>query len=227
MVLYSAHAYYLGGSQQFRQPQTVTESCDCDKLAAQILQEFTPKLVTAFSSRIQPLLDQFLAKGLITDEVYDRILESTFSSKDKARNMLSAIKDVVGIEDNCFLTVLSILKETFGNKDKLVSDIVDQYLKYASQPPPPKHLRLRRVSSDPTILLSANGECLADNPEFDSARRHTVLPEVRVIQVFTLELVSALRASVDDASDKCLAKGIIPESLHQKLLECTSGEEKV
>ena len=195
-------------------------------MAAQILQELTPKLVTAFSPRIQPLLDQFLAKGLITGEAYDGILESTSSSKVKARNMLSAIKDVVGTEDNCFLTVLSILKEAFGNEDKLVLDMQDQYLlKY---PPPPKRLRLRRAYSDPTILLSANRECLADDPEFDSVRRHTVvLPEVRVIQFFTPELVNALRASVDNASDECLARGIIPESLHRKLLECTSGEDKV
>ena len=120
-------------------------------MAAQILQEFTPRLVAAFSSCIQLLLDQFLAKELITDEVYDRILESPFSSKDKARNMLSAIKDVIRTEDNSFLTVLSILKEIFGNEDKLVLDIQDQYL--LNYPPPPKRLRLRRAYSDPTILL--------------------------------------------------------------------------
>ena len=85
-------------------------------MAAQILQEFTPKLVTAFSPRIQPLLDQFLAIGLITDETYDGILESTFSSKVKARNMLKAIKDVVRTEDNRFLTVLSILKKYLERK---------------------------------------------------------------------------------------------------------------
>ena len=202
-------------------------------MAAQILQEFTPKLVTAFSSCIQSLLDQFLAKGLITDEAYDKILESTSqSSKDKARIVLSDIKDVVRTEEDCFLTVLSILKEIFGNKDKLVSDIEDQYLKQASHPPPPKCLKLRRASSDPTILSSANEECLAGDPEVDSAsdsaRHHTsVPPEVRVIQIFTPELVSALRASVDNASDMCLAEGIIPGSLHGKLLECTSGDDKV
>ena len=94
-------------------------------MAAQILQEFTPKLVTAFGPRIQSLLDQLLAKGLITDEVYQRVLESNVSSKDKARNVLSAIKNVIETEDNCFLRVLSILKEIFGSEDKLVLDLTD------------------------------------------------------------------------------------------------------
>jgi hypothetical protein len=158
--------------------------------------------------------------------VYERILESKFSSKDKARNLLSAIKDVIGAEENCFRTVVSILKEIFGNQDKLVADLVDQYLKYVSQPPPPKRLKLRRVSSDPTIQLTANG---ADSSEIDSARRYNiVLPEVRVIQLFTPELIWALTGSVGNASDMCLAKGIISDSLHRKLLECsTSGEDKV
>ena len=103
---------------------------------------------------------------------------------------MSAIKDVIETEDNCFLRVLSILKEIFGSEDKLVLDLADQYLKYASQPPPPKRMKLRRVSSDPTIPLSANGEKLADNSEFNSVRHHGVLPEVRVVQLFTPELVS-------------------------------------
>jgi phage shock protein A len=156
--------------------------------------------------------------------VYERILESKFSSKDKARNLLSAIKDVIGTEENCFRTVVSILKEIFGNQDKLVADLVDQYLKYSSQPPPPKRPKLRRVSSDPTIQLIANG---ADSPKIDSARRYIVLPEVRVIQLFTPELILALTGSVGSASDMCLAKGIISDSLHRKLLECTSSEDKV
>ena len=196
-------------------------------MAAQILQEFTPKLVTAFSPCIQPLLDQFIAIGLITDEVYQRVLESKFSSKDKARNILNAIKDVIETDDSCFRMVLSILKKTFGSEDKLVLELVDEYLKFVSQPPPPKRLRLRRVSSDPTIQLSANGKHQVDNSEFNSVRCYTVLPEVRVVQLFTPELVSALRASVDNASDLCLSKGIIPESLHRRLLECTNSEEKV
>ena len=73
----------------------------------------------------------------------------------------------------------------------MVLDITDQYLKYASQPPPTKCLKLRRVSSDPTIPISANGENLAGNSEFNSARHQVVLPEVRVVQFFTPELVSS------------------------------------
>ena len=71
-------------------------------MAAKILQKFTQTIVTAFCDHIQPLLDQFLAKGLITDEVYQRILESNSESKAKARSMLSAIKGVIEIDDGCF-----------------------------------------------------------------------------------------------------------------------------
>ena len=89
-------------------------------MAAQILQKCTPELVIVFSDRIQPLLDQFLVKGLITDEVYQRILESNSSSLDKARSTLNAIKDMIETDDSCFSMVLSILKEIFTSDNKLV-----------------------------------------------------------------------------------------------------------
>ena len=199
-------------------------------MAAEILQKFTQTIVTAFCDHIEPLLDQFLAKELITDEVYQRILESNSVSKAKARSMLSAIKGVIEIDDSCFVKVLSILEDIFTSDNKLVSDLKEEYKKYESQPPPTKRPKLRRVSSDPVIRLSSNAEHQDNHSEFTPARCHAaVLPEVRVIQLFTPDLVSALKSIVDNASDLCLSKGIILGSTHGRLLEPTSGtsEERV
>ena len=199
-------------------------------MAAEILQKFTQTIVTAFCDHIQPLLDQFLAKGLVNDEVYQRILESNSASKAKARSMLSAIKGVIEIDDRCFDKVLSILEDIFTSDNKLVLDLKEEHQKYESQPPPTKRPKLRRVSSDPVIRLSVNADHQDNHSEFTPARRHTaVLPEVRVIQLFTPDLVNVLKSIVDNASDLCLSKGIILESTHGRLLEPTSGtsEERV
>ena len=49
----------------------------------EVIKSFLPKLVTAISDCVQPVSDQCLAKGLIPDSVYKRILESGGTSEDK------------------------------------------------------------------------------------------------------------------------------------------------
>ena len=181
------------------------------KMAAQILQELTPAIATGFSDHVQHLLDHFLAKGFINGEVYQTILESSCPNKDKARNLLSAIKDVIQADENCFHTMLIVLQEVFGKENKLVLDLFEEYHKYISQPPPSKRPRLHRASSEPAIRQSVNAE---HHPAPASTWCYPACPEVKVIQQSTPKLVKTLSGFVANVSELCLSRGLIPESLN-------------
>ena len=79
---------------------------------AEIIQGFLPDLVTAVSDSVQPVSDQCLAKGLISGNVHDQILESGGTSKDKARTLILAVKKSTETDSQCFQILLSILKQT-------------------------------------------------------------------------------------------------------------------
>ena len=59
-----------------------------------MITSFLPRLITAISDIVQPVSDQCLAKGLIPDSVYKRVLESGGTSEDKARILILAVKTV-------------------------------------------------------------------------------------------------------------------------------------
>ena len=85
-------------------------------------QSFLPDLVTAISDCVQPVSDQCLAKGLIPESVYTRVLESGGTSEDKARTLILAVKKSIETDSKHLETFLKILDEKF-NLDKLLSEI--------------------------------------------------------------------------------------------------------
>ena len=60
-------------------------------MEAKLIESFLPELVTAISDCVQPVSDQCLAKGLIPDSVYMRVLESGGTSEDKVRILVLAV----------------------------------------------------------------------------------------------------------------------------------------
>ena len=70
-----------------------------------MIKSLLPDLVTAISDRVQPVSDQCLAKGLIPDSVYKRVLESRGTSEDKA-------ECEHGIEAICIKTRIKELAHT-------------------------------------------------------------------------------------------------------------------
>ena len=56
-----------------------------------MITSFLPDLVTAISDIVQPVSDQCLAKGLIPESVYKRVLELGGTSEDKARTLILAV----------------------------------------------------------------------------------------------------------------------------------------
>ena len=102
-------------------------------MAAKVIVSFLPDLVAAISDCVQPVSDQCLAKGLIPDSVYKRVLESGGTSEDKARTLILAVKKSTETDSRCLEILLHILAEQlpYVIKDKLLSEIREE-LKKAS-----------------------------------------------------------------------------------------------
>ena len=94
-------------------------------MEAKVIEGFLPDLVTAISDCVQPVSDQCLAKGLIPESVYKRVLESGGTSEDKARNLMLAVKTSTETDGGCLEILLTILDEQLTNiiKEKLLSEI--------------------------------------------------------------------------------------------------------
>jgi hypothetical protein len=55
---------------------------------ADTLKEFIPDLVTAICDCVQSVSDQCLSKGLISQAMHERVLESRGTSKEQARTLI-------------------------------------------------------------------------------------------------------------------------------------------
>ena len=108
-------------------------SYTCD-MEAEVLKSFLPDLVTAISDCVQPVSDQCLAKGLIPDSVYKRVLESGGTSEDKARTLILAVKKSTETDNRCLEILLNILERElpFSIKQKLLSDIRTELIEKAN-----------------------------------------------------------------------------------------------
>jgi DNA repair exonuclease SbcCD ATPase subunit len=93
--------------------------------AAKVIRNFLPDLVTAISDCVQTVSDQCLAKGLIPESVYKRVLESGGTSEDKARTLVLAVKKSTETDSRCLEILLTILEEKlpYGIRDTLLSQI--------------------------------------------------------------------------------------------------------
>ena len=90
-----------------------------------MIESFLPDLVTAISDCVQPVSDQCLAKGLISDSIYKRVLESGGTSEDKARNLILAVKISTETDGECLEIILDILEKQLPHttKENLLSEI--------------------------------------------------------------------------------------------------------
>ena len=85
--------------------------------------------MTAISDIVQPVSDQCLAKGLIPDSVYKRVLESGGTSEDKAKTLILAVKTSTESDSRCFEILLRILEKhvTFPSKKKLLTEMRQEF----------------------------------------------------------------------------------------------------
>ena len=90
-----------------------------------MIKTYLPDLVTVISDIVQPVSDQCLAKGLIPESVYKRVLESGGTSEDKARTLILAVKTSTETDSRCLDILLTILEEKlpYRIRDNLLSQI--------------------------------------------------------------------------------------------------------
>ena len=94
-------------------------------MEAEVINSFLPDLVTAVSDSVLSVSDLCLAKGLINETVYKRVLESGGTSKDKARNLILAVKKSTETDSRCLEILLNILHQElpFAIRENLLSKI--------------------------------------------------------------------------------------------------------
>ena len=99
-----------------------------------MIKSFLPDIVTAISDIVQPVSDQCLAKGLIPESVYKRVLESGGTSEDKARTLILAVKKSTETDSGCLEILLNILERElpFTIREKLTSEIRKEQVEKAN-----------------------------------------------------------------------------------------------
>ena len=95
------------------------------KMEDEVINSFLPDLVTAVSDSVLSVSDQCLAKGLINETVYKRVLESGGTSEDKARTLILAVKKSTETDSRCLEILLNILEQElpFAIRENLLSKI--------------------------------------------------------------------------------------------------------
>ena len=102
-----------------------TPLCLFQRMEGEVISSFLPDLVTAVSDSVLSVSDQCLAKGLINETVYKRVLESGGTSEDKARTLILAVKKSTETDSRCLEILLNILDQElpFAIRENLLSKI--------------------------------------------------------------------------------------------------------
>ena len=193
-----------------------------------MITSFLPDLVTAISDIVQPVSDQCLAKGLIPESVYKRVLESGGTSEDKARTLILAIEKSTETDSGCLEILLSILEKElpFTIREKLTSEIRKEQVEKANtcravvpssqavQPLPSEELP-REYTSLQSSLLGKLEDSIRQH-ERACAERGSLEEELkkksREHEILKQEF-EALKSQAREASS-------IQSSLHSKIADC-------
>ena len=103
-------------------------------MEAEVIKRFIPNLVTAISDNVLSVSDQCLAKGLITESTYKKVLESGGTSEDRARTLLLAVKRSTETDNCCLEVFLGILDQELprASREKILSQIRKEITEKAS-----------------------------------------------------------------------------------------------
>ena len=103
-------------------------------MEGEVINSFLPDLVTAVSDSVLSVSDQCLAKGLINESVYKRVLESGGTSEDKARTLILAVRKSTETDGRCLEILLNILDQElpFAIRENLLSKIRKEFTEKAN-----------------------------------------------------------------------------------------------
>ena len=99
-------------------PSMMATTAEADTLKA-----FIPDLVTAICDCVQPVSDQCLAKGLISETTHRQVLESRGTSNEQARTLILSVQISTKTDGGCFEVFLDTLNDIlpYRVKEKLLS----------------------------------------------------------------------------------------------------------
>ena len=94
------------------------------EVEAEVLQSFTPKLVTAVQDTVDAVVEDCLARELIKEETRSDVLSEQTSQK-KARKLLEVVRNCVKSDRLCYGIFMKILREQLPRKssEKLFEDM--------------------------------------------------------------------------------------------------------
>ena len=166
-------------------------------MEAEVITSFLPQLVTAVSDCVQSVSDQCLAKGLIPDAVYKRVLESGAASEDKARTLVLAVKKSTETDKRCFELFMNILEQElpYTVRDGLLEKI---------------RREANEKASSCTAVVPSNGD-LRQIPRGELSRESVVQQT---------HLLGRLEEAVRQHQRACDEKKLTKQKLKAKTEEC-------
>ena len=202
-------------------------------MAVETITRFTPQLVTVISDCVLSVLDRCLGKRLISNEMYETILQSTNSTSSKARTLLKTLQYTVAADGSLFDVFIGILNEVAFPGSMLLSqnnsDVTTTLIAEMER----VRLELDKCSTSDRAAMVAMPSHLKSMSVIQSSPQClgkletvTVASKVRAIEEFTPRLVFAISSTIEELSDRCLASGLISEGAYGRLLEQTSRDDR-
>ena len=145
-----------------------------------VLTKFTSKLVTAICDCVQSVAEKCHSRGIVPDSVYTSVITTGGqTNKDKARVLVEAVKNSVGVDTtgSCFQLFLNVLDEElpYAVKGSLLVPLKEEVSKTSQecQSVVPFHVR----HSAQSMALITNDEMVRQQTSFfgrleDAIRKH-------------------------------------------------------
>ena len=187
---------------------------------AQILTNFTRKLVVAICSDVLEISARCFVRELINSEEYEYILKSTTTSTEHAaRTLLTAVKDAVAIDQVRFKTMMKILKNTVTPVPPFMQEMEEQYqdLTLCAHSSAESHKR-KRTDSDPTEMDKEQAATLKVR-KLTAGNEPDTISRVRIIEMFASRIVCEISSHIATLCDKCYSFGLIGDKTYRRLHE--------
>ena len=94
-------------------------------MEAKVIQRLFPELISAIGSCVQNASDHCFSQSLIGDATHRKVLESAGTDQDKARILMSAVRENVARDHTCFQKFITVLENILpqGVGDPLLKKI--------------------------------------------------------------------------------------------------------
>ena len=84
-------------------------------MEAKVIQKFFPTLISAIGTCVQNVSDHCFSESLIEETTWKKVLES--AGTDKARILMSAVRDTVDRNPTCFNVFVNVMEKTLPSID--------------------------------------------------------------------------------------------------------------